>query len=128
MKKHIEVVAAVIKKGDKYFCAQRKDAGELARKWEFPGGKVEKNEKLEAALERELEEELNLKVRINGFITTVNHEYVGFNLTMHAFLCSTDITDIKLNEHLDSKWLTLDEMMHLDWAAADLPIIEKLKG
>ena len=53
MKKQIEVVAAVIKKGNKYFAAQRKDQGELARKWEFPGGKVEQGETPQQALARD---------------------------------------------------------------------------
>lgn len=127
MKKHIEVVAAVIKKDNKFFCAQRKDSGELAKKWEFPGGKVEIGEKLEDALARELREELKINISIEEFVTTVKHEYNSFVLTMHAFLCSMQEDTIVLTEHLDSKWLKLEELDILDWAAADIPIIKKLK-
>lgn len=128
MKKHIEVVAAIIKNGDKIFCAQRADKGELAKKWEFPGGKIEPGESPEQALKRELIEELELDVIVNEHFLTVEHEYNTFNLTLHSFLCSADVSEIKLLEHLDSKWLTIDKLNELDWAAADLPIVNKLKG
>lgn len=126
MKKRIEVVAAVIQKDGKYFCAQRKNAGELAKKWEFPGGKIEANETHQQALIREIKEELSADIKVNGFITTVDHEYSGFILTMHAYNCEIVNGDLTISEHLDSKWLTVDEMSNYDFAAADLPIIKKL--
>lgn len=128
MKKTIEVVAAVITKGDKFFCAQRADKGELAKKWEFPGGKIEKGETKEKALIRELKEELDIDVSVDSFIMTVNHEYNGFNLILHAFSCSLLSEEIHLKEHLDSKWLSLSDLSVLDWAAADIPVVNKLRG
>lgn len=125
--KKIEVVAAVIKKGDKYFCAQRKDYGELAKKWEFPGGKIEPNETREQALIREIKEELDTDVKVTRFITTVNHQYNSFFLTMHAFECEVVSGKLQILEHLDSKWLSKHEMSEYDFAAADLPIIQVLK-
>ena len=83
--KKIEVVAAVMKNGDKIFCAQRKDAGPLAKKWEFPGGKLEVGETPKEALKRELNEELNINVDVGEFIMTVEHQYPTFFITMHAF-------------------------------------------
>lgn len=127
MKKHIEVVAGVITKENKIFCAQRSNNGELAKKWEFPGGKVEAGETLEQSLKRELEEELKIKVKVRQFIKTVNHEYNTFNLTLHAFYCELIEGEIVLTEHLDSKWLNKEELSLLDWAAADIPIVEYLK-
>jgi|SRR5690554_3704907 len=127
MKKHIEVVAAVIKHDGKFFCAQRKDSGELAKKWEFPGGKVELGETLQESLIRELKEELKIKVNVLDFITTVNHEYETFIITLHAFMCELVSNNIVLMEHLDSKWLNRDELEQLDWAEADIPIVNLIK-
>lgn len=126
MKKQIEVVAAVFSKGNKYFCAQRKDKGELAKKWEFPGGKIEENETHQDALAREIKEELSAIIKVNDFIMTVVHEYNGFVLTMHAYHCEIIEGDLIISEHLDSKWVTLEEMGNYDFAAADLPIVKKL--
>lgn len=128
MKKTIEVVAAVIIKEDKIFCAQRADKGELAKKWEFPGGKIEHGETKEEALIRELKEELDIVVTVDKFIKTVNHEYNGFNLILHAFSCTLLSDNIVLREHLDSKWLKLNELANLDWAEADIPVVNKLRG
>ncbi|MDY0209788.1 MAG: (deoxy)nucleoside triphosphate pyrophosphohydrolase [Acholeplasma sp.] len=126
MKKQIEVVAAVFKRNNTYFCAQRKDSGELARKWEFPGGKIELGESREEAIIREIKEELSATIEINKYITTVVHEYQSFILTMHAYACEVIEGELVISEHLDAKWLSIDEMAQYDFAEADLPIIEKL--
>lgn len=122
----IEVVAAILKYKDKYFCAQRKSSGPLGKKWEFPGGKIERGEGQKEALARELFEELNLNVKIGEFFKTVEHEYETFTIIMHSYLCEIDFQKIELLEHLDSKWLNLEELPFLDWAEADLPIVEEL--
>jgi 8-oxo-dGTP diphosphatase len=58
---------------------------------------------------------------------TVEHSYPDFHLTMHAFLCPiTSPVNIRLNEHIDQQWLTTKELMQLDWAAADIPIVQEL--
>ncbi|MHC5202160.1 (deoxy)nucleoside triphosphate pyrophosphohydrolase [Myroides sp. LJL119] len=126
--KTIEVVAAIIKKDNEFFCAQRNTNSKeyLAYKYEFPGGKVEPNETKEEALLREIKEELNWEITINNFFMTVNHTYPDFNLIMHCYLCTAANLDFQLNEHLSYKWLTLNKLDSLDWAAADIPIIDKL--
>jgi len=126
--KKIQVVAAVLKYKDKYFCAQRKNKGPLAMKWEFPGGKIEKGETKEEALIREIKEELLLDITIDKFIMTVEHQYETFHLTMHAYLCHGDTNNIKLIEHLNSKWLDKNNLENLDWAGADIPIVKRLIG
>ena len=126
MKKNIEVVAAIIEKDGLYFCAQRADKGELAKKWEFPGGKIESGETHEQALVREIKEELSADIIVKDFISTVEHEYNSFHLTMHCYSCVVVGGTLTISEHLDFKWASVNEMKLMDFAKADIPIIEKL--
>ncbi len=125
--KHFEVVASVLIKDNRVFCAQRKDSGETAKKWEFPGGKIELGETHQEALEREIFEELSTKISVGNFITTVTHQYNTFAITMHAYLCEILEGNLILSEHLDSRWLTREELTSVDWAPADLPIVERVR-
>ena len=84
--KKIEVVAAIICDGDKFFATQR-GYGEWKDWWEFPGGKIEAGETAEEALQREIREELATEIAIDKLITTVDYDYPKFHLTMHCFLC-----------------------------------------
>ncbi|MBK7957003.1 MAG: (deoxy)nucleoside triphosphate pyrophosphohydrolase [Bacteroidetes bacterium] len=127
--KHIKVVAAVIQKGDEFLCVQRNYSkyDYISFKYEFPGGKVEENETEEEALKREISEELSLIINIKSHFITVNHVYPDFEITMATYLCSCQNNELVLTEHVDFKWLTKDKLSELDWAAADVPIVEKLK-
>jgi 8-oxo-dGTP diphosphatase len=126
--KKVEVVAAVIIKDSKILCVQRgvSKLDYISKKWEFPGGKIEENESFEDALMREIQEELRLKIRIEKLFLTVDHTYQDFHLTMHSYLCETENTELTLTEHLDFKWLEKENLLALDWAAADVPIVKKL--
>ena len=125
--KYIEVVAAIIIDKDRnIFCARRKDQGELALKWEFPGGKIELNETPQEALKREIEEEFSTTIEVGEYVMTVNHQYIHFHLTMHAYFAKINTGGMQLNEHTDSKWLRTSDLKNLDWAAADIPIVERL--
>ncbi|MDD2478061.1 MAG: (deoxy)nucleoside triphosphate pyrophosphohydrolase [Candidatus ainarchaeum sp.] len=126
--KKIEVVAGVIFWKDRVLCVQRpkNKLHYISEKFEFPGGKIEEGETKEEALHRELLEELNLSAKIRSFFLTVVHEYPDFELTMHSYICDTNSKELTLNEHLDQKWLKINELTALDWAAADIPIVDKL--
>ncbi len=126
--KKIEVVAGVIFWENEILCVQRakNKLDYISEKFEFPGGKIEQGETKEEALQRELLEELNLLPKIKSFLMTVVHEYPDFELTMHSFICEVDSKDLTLNEHIDKKWLRVDKLSELDWAAADVPIVDKL--
>ncbi len=128
MKKKIEVVAAIIIYEDLILCAQR-DINRLeyiSLKYEFPGGKIEKGETQKEALKRELIEELDIEPSINDSFLTVEHQYPDFDLTMHSFICNVETKNITLKEHINYKWLKKEALSLLDWAAADLPIVNKL--
>ena len=125
---HIEVVAAIIVNKDKILCVQRNvnKYSYISMKYEFPGGKVEPGESRENALIREIKEELDMDIQIQEELLTVEHIYPDFKLTMHSFICSCENNALTLSEHINYKWLNENELKSLDWAAADVPIIEKL--
>ena len=127
--KHYEVVAAVVVHQDKILCVQRGDGkyAYVSRKYEFPGGKVEPDETEEGALIREIREELDMSISIDNKLITVEHEYPDFHITMHTYLCSCESPALTLSEHIDYKWLSKEQLRSLDWAAADIPIVEKLE-
>jgi len=122
--KHIEVAAAVIIQDNKVFAAQRGEGGELARKWEFPGGKLEQGERGEDAIVREIFEELGTEIVVRRALITVEHQYTTFSLTLHGYLCDILSGSLALTEHLESRWLEKDQLYSVPWAEADLPIVK----
>jgi 8-oxo-dGTP diphosphatase len=126
--KHYEVVAAIIFKKDKILCVQRGESkyDYVSKKYEFPGGKIEPGETKQETIKREILEELNMEINVGNEFLTVEHGYPDFKLTMHSFICTAKDYELKLNEHIDFKWLSKNELYSLDWAAADVPIVEKL--
>ncbi len=126
-KKQVEVVAAVIKKGHTYFVAKRGAKGDLAFKWEFPGGKIETGETHEVALVRELDEEFGIKVQVLNPLLTVFHEYDTFLIKLHVYMVHHVSGEFRPTEHIDFKFLTKSEMKDYDFAAADIPIIDVIK-
>ena len=126
--KKVEVVAGIIIKEGKILATQRNKSkyDYISYKYEFPGGKVEIGETFEKAITREIEEELGVKIKVNNFFMTVTHNYPDFSLIMHSFICEIIEGEIELKEHIASKWLEKTELKDLDWAAADIPIVEKL--
>ncbi|MCQ2979043.1 MAG: (deoxy)nucleoside triphosphate pyrophosphohydrolase [Clostridia bacterium] len=128
--KHLEVVAGIIKYNNKILCMQRPDGKHkyTSFKYEFPGGKIEPGEKNYEALIRELKEEMDMNININedNFYMTVNHTYPDFEITMHSYICNVDNDKFVMKEHIDYKWLNINELDKLDWAEADIPIMKKL--
>ena len=124
--KKIEVVAAIICDGDKFFATQR-GYGEWKDWWEFPGGKIEVGETAEEALQREIREELATEIAIDKLITTVDYDYPKFHLTMHCFLCHVQCGHLTLLEHESARWLKREEFNSVKWLPADEVVIEQLK-
>ena len=125
--KTINVVAAIIIKDQKIFATQR-GYGEFKNGWEFPGGKIESGESPEHALEREIREELDAKIRVGELFDTIEYDYPNFHLSMKCFLCSLISDQLTLREHEAAKWLTKENLSSVEWLPADITIIEKLKS
>ena len=127
--KSVVVVAAVILHNQKILCVQRgpHKYDYISNKWEFPGGKIEEGESKEQTIIREIDEELGLQINIESQFITIEHQYNDFYLIMHSFICSCNEIKLQLSEHINFKWLSIDELHNLDWAAADVPIVKALK-
>lgn len=128
---NFNVVAAIIYHESRFLCAQRNESKYkyLSRKFEFPGGKIEDGESKEEALRREIQEELNLNIEILSKFESVDFSYPDFHVYITFFLCKIDsLENLIVTEHQKLLWLNKDELSSLDWAAADFPIVQKLKN
>ena len=121
-KKTVNVVAAVIKRGDMIFATQR-GYGDLKGGWEFPGGKIEEGESPEAALVREIKEELDTEISVEKFLHTIEYDYPSFHLSMRCYLCSVVSGDLNLKEHEAARWLTKETLNSVEWLPADVELI-----
>lgn len=128
MKKQITVVGAVIVRDGLVYCARRGAQRALPGMWEFPGGKVEAGESFENALVREIGEELGCTVTVLGPLETTTHEYEFAIVTLATFLCDLAAGEPRSNEHAEEVWLPTGQLNLLDWAPADIPAVEKLRG
>ena len=111
--KTIEVVAAIIRKGDRVFATQR-GYGEWKDWWEFPGGKMEAGETPKEALIREIKEELDADISIGRLLDTIEWDYPTFHLTMHCYMCSLLNDALHLNEHEAARRLSTDDLSSIN--------------
>lgn len=123
--KTIRVVAAIIVENGKVFATQR-GYGEFKDGWEFPGGKIEADETPEAAIVREIQEELDTEVEVVELLDTVEYDYPKFHLSMKCFICKIKSGELVLKEHEAAKWLTKETLGSVNWLPADLGLVEKL--
>lgn len=120
--KTIRVVAAVIRSEDKFFATAR-GYGEFKGQWEFPGGKIEPGETPEAALAREIKEELETEIKVGELIQTIEYDYPTFHLSMDCFWCEIIKGNLVLKEAEDAKWLTKEQLYDVQWLPADVRLI-----
>ena len=124
-----EVVAALIKKDDKFLICQRPKDKARGLLWEFVGGKVEKGEGLKDALKRECKEELDVDIEVGELFVKVVHEYPDLTIGLSLFEAwLKDGQEIKLLEHVDAKWISADEIDKFDFCPADEDILAKIKS
>lgn len=133
MKILLVVAAALVNENNEVLLAQRPPGKRLAGKWEFPGGKVEAGETPEAALARELHEELGITVNSKDLepFWFLSHDYVqefGFHLLMPVYLCRRWKGKPHPNEHTAIVWKRPAQMHEMPMIEADAELVDKLKS
>ena len=124
--KTIQVAAAIITKDRKILATERSD-GSKRGKWEFPGGKLEPGETAEAAVVREIREELDAEIRVLAPYYHLEYDYPDFHLSMQCFLCELMQPHMERKEHMAWKWLSREELDSVPWLPADENLIVYLK-
>ena len=122
--KTLKVVAAIIEKDDRILIAQRLK-GDLEGRWEFPGGKYEKNESGQEAIKREIYEEFDVKLTVKEYLFTIEHQYPDFYLIMDCFRCALEDENITLHDHKAIRWI--DPYEEANFAPADIKVIEEYR-
>ena len=125
-RKIIHVAAAVIRDNGRIFATQRGYGG-YKDWWEFPGGKIEPGETPQEALVREILEELDIRIEVGDFLTTVEYDYPEFHLVMDCFWCAIKEGELKLLEHEAAKWLPITDLRQVKWLPADVLVIDEIE-
>ncbi|KJD31810.1 DNA mismatch repair protein MutT [Tamlana nanhaiensis] len=123
--KTILVTCAIIIKDEKIFAFQRSETMKLPLKWEFAGGKIESNESEIECIKREIKEELNINIQVTQRLTPVTHEYPDFKIKLIPFVANYIKGDLILREHANFILAKKEELLDLDWAEADIPILNE---
>ena len=130
--KTIRVVAAVIEavdeQGKEILFATQRGYGDMKGGWEFPGGKIEPGETPQEALKREIQEELDTKIKVGSLIDTIEYDYPTFHLSMDCFWAEVVAGHLELKEAEAAKWLTKDQLDSVAWLPADVTLIDKIRS
>jgi len=123
--KTIPVTCAIIKFDNKTLAVQRSETMKLPLKWEFAGGKIEAGESEIDCIKREIFEELNIQIEVKKRLTPVTHQYPDFKIELIPFIAEYLSGKLILKEHCNALLAKKEELINLDWAEADLPILKE---
>ena len=124
----ITVVAALIEKDGKYLIARRSTgSSDVLGKWEFPGGKVEKEEKEEHAIEREIKEEFEMNIKAIKFLVNNICEYPSKTIDLRLYKCKHLSGEFNLHDHSEYKFVNKEDIIKFDLCPADIPLAEFVK-
>lgn len=118
----IKVVCGIILKGENVFICRRSTHKSLGGYWEFPGGKMEPDETPEESLQRELLEELGMKVSVGPHFKTVAHVYEQVTIELVAYVCQFETATYQLTDHDKYEWIPKSDLHKRRLAPADIPI------
>lgn len=127
LKPHIEVAAGIIRRGGQILISQRGGNSHLAGYWEFPGGKRKSGESFEECLIREIREELNIDVAIERLFEEITYEYSEKIVTLHFFLCTVQMGDVKAMEGQSYAWAEIAALSQYTFPPADRAVLIKLQ-
>lgn len=122
IKRTVDVVGAVIVRDGRVLCAQR-GPGDQAGLWEFPGGKIEDNEPAQAALVREIHEELGCAITVGERVATTVHEYDHVIVSLTTYWATIENGDPVAQEHASLAWVFPGDLHDLNWAPADVEAV-----
>ncbi len=128
MKKITQVVAALIRDGEKFMIFQRPANKTRAYQWEFVGGKVEEGETLEEGLIRECIEEIGVKIKVKDIFMEVDHTYPDIDIHLTLFNAEIEEGKVRMLEHNDIRLITPDEIDNYEFCPADDEILVKIKN
>jgi 8-oxo-dGTP diphosphatase len=119
MASRIRVVAAMLEKDGRYLITQRRPTATLPLLWEFPGGRVEEGETDEAALARELAEEMGIEVAVDERVMQVHHSYKDYDIDFRVYRCRLLGGKIAHHRVHDHRWVLPTELDRYQFPAAD---------
>ncbi|MCD4717223.1 MAG: (deoxy)nucleoside triphosphate pyrophosphohydrolase [Desulfobacterales bacterium] len=125
-KPHYHVTAALIRKKGSFLIAKRPQGSHLEGYWEFPGGKQEQGESLEECLEREIREELGLRVKTDRALLTVDHDYGSKAISLHVFNCTCLAGEPKALEGQEIRWVAPGDFFKFFFPPPDMKVLEFL--
>ncbi len=126
-KPHIHVTAAVIRKNNRILLTKRPKEADFGNFWEFPGGKQEPGETLETCLEREIEEEVGIKIHAQERLMTVDHEYGSKFISLHVFACTILEGKPQAIECKAFQWVAPRDLDGFELPPPDMQVVDFLR-
>ncbi len=125
----INVVAALIMKDNNTCLLAKRSTGDpnVLGKWEFPGGKVKENESEMHAIEREIDEEFELKIKAENFVVNNVCEYPTKTVDLKLYKCEYVSGEFNLHDHSEYAWVNLNDILNYDLCLADIPLAKYVK-
>ncbi|MCG6190122.1 (deoxy)nucleoside triphosphate pyrophosphohydrolase [Maribellus maritimus] len=120
----VEVTCAILLFENKFLITQRSAESEHSLSWEFPGGKLKTGESPEDCIQREINEELEIEIEILERLKSIPFDYGFKKIRLIPFLCSATSIQLKLNEHIQFKWIQLQDIDDFDLLDADKKLIQ----